>query len=405
MTRSLGPGRARRLRDVTGGGRVPFHEIAAQVSQPPGHQRAPSASQTWRFFSVNFRSVHEPGVMGVSGPGTIGFYRGVGVVSVLSPEPRSEPVERTFPLDRVRRVVQNGTRVSFAIGAAGGRAETTVRLDGYADDVATEIARRLSTFDQTPEPVPESIQTQAAEKMALEQAHHGFIDRLYRLMPFPFVTNGLVAVNVIVFSAMLIAGAGIFGPNPEVHIAWGANFGPATASGQWWRLVTSTFIHFGIVHIVFNMWALYVAGRLVERMFGHRAFLLIYLFAGVTGSIASLIWKPDVLSAGASGAVFGVFGALLAYMLRQPHSIPSNVLAQLRGSTIAFVGYSLIFGFIAPGIDNAAHLGGLAGGFVQGFMLARPLDLVARHEGALGQLAVGGVVGAAILAAMLVLVP
>ena len=96
-------------------------------------------------------------------------------------------------------------------------------------------------------------------------------------------------------------------------LEWGANFGPKTMDGQWWRLFTSMFLHFGIIHIGFNMWVLWNVGRLVERLVGNFGFALLYVVSGLLGSVASLAWNPTTISAGASGAVFGVVGALIGF--------------------------------------------------------------------------------------------
>jgi len=129
------------------------------------------------------------------------------------------------------------------------------------------------------------------------------------------------------------------------------------------------------------MWALWDSGRLTERLFGNAWFAAVYVFAGLCGSSVSMLWNQNVISGGASGAVFGVFGALLAYMTVQRGSIPPQTLNNLRVSTSTFVVYSLFYGFVQSGIDNAAHLGGLAGGFVMGLVLARPLAGPQRSRG------------------------
>lgn len=212
----------------------------------------------------------------------------------------------------------------------------------------------------------------AAEALAADMGLFG--QRLYTATPRVWVTRALVAANLLVFVLMLLDGAGLFEANSAVHLRWGANFGPVTKEGEWWRLVASMFLHFGLVHLLMNMWALWGAGNLVERLFGNAGFLALYLFAGVTGSFASLYWGADkVVSAGASGAIFGVYGALAAYVLREPGSVPKSVLKSLMGSTVAFIGYSVVLGLMVANIDNAAHAGGFAGGFGLAWLLARPL--------------------------------
>ena len=212
----------------------------------------------------------------------------------------------------------------------------------------------------------------AAGELATEQGVFG--RSLAGATPALWVTHAIVAANIVVFLVMLLAGAGLIESNSAVHLKWGANFGPLTKEGGWWRLLACTFLHFGVLHLAMNMWALWAAGRLAERLYGNFTFLFVYLFAGLTGSFASLLWNADqVVSVGASGAVFGVYGALAAYVLRQPGSVPESVLKSLKGSTIAFIVYAVVLGALVSAIDNAAHVGGLIGGFALAWLLARPL--------------------------------
>jgi rhomboid protease GluP len=202
--------------------------------------------------------------------------------------------------------------------------------------------------------------------------------RLAALTRSPRATPVLVGANVIVFAAMAAAGAGILRPDAAVHVRFGSNLGILTLGGEWWRLATAVFIHFGILHLAFNMWALWDAGRLVERLFGTARFLLVYAFAGLAGSVASVAWNPGVNSAGASGAIFGVFGALLAFLLDRRNGVPHLLLVEMRRHALVFIALATGFGFVYPGIDNAAHLGGLAGGVLMGALLTRPLTQPAR---------------------------
>jgi rhomboid protease GluP len=189
---------------------------------------------------------------------------------------------------------------------------------------------------------------------------------------FPF-TIALVAINTLVFIATLIAGAEWLLPVGKMQIAWGSNFGPYTTDGEWWRLFTSVFIHFGVAHLVLNMIALVMFGPLVERLFGSVNYLLIYLFAGIAGSLASLSWRPEINSAGASGAIFGILGALLAAQLRAGGTFPTDILRPIRNTALLFLGWSVYAALKYKGIDNAAHLGGLAAGFLLGLVAGRPV--------------------------------
>jgi len=187
------------------------------------------------------------------------------------------------------------------------------------------------------------------------------------------ITIALVAINTAVFIATLMAGAEWLVPVGKMQIAWGSNFGPYTTDAEWWRLLTSLFIHFGIAHLVLNMFALAMFGPLVERLYGGVNYLLIYLVAGAAGGLASLSWRPEINSAGASGAIFGILGALLAAQLRAGDTFPPDILRPIRNTVLLFLGFSLYAGFRYKGIDNAAHLGGLVAGFLIGLAAARPI--------------------------------
>jgi membrane associated rhomboid family serine protease len=201
-----------------------------------------------------------------------------------------------------------------------------------------------------------------------------FQRRLQELTPKVWVTPAIVGVNVLVFVLMAAFGVSPVEPDIDAMIAWGADWGPRTAHGEPWRLLTSCFLHFGFVHIGLNMWVLWDAGRITERLFGNHAFLALYLLAGLGGSAVSLAWNPLVVSAGASGAVFGVYGALLAFVKGGGTHLPKATLKRLQKSGIGFVIYNVGFGLLASGINNAAHLGGLAIGYGVGRLLVRPLD-------------------------------
>jgi rhomboid protease GluP len=201
-----------------------------------------------------------------------------------------------------------------------------------------------------------------------------FIQQLYLGCPRVIITPAILVINAIVFVFMLFQGVGITGQNLPVYIQYGANLGALTKDDQWWRLFTAIFLHYGILHLAFNMWALWDAGRLTERLFGHKNFAWIYLFAGLFASLASLYWnQDDVASVGASGAVFGIFGALIGYLVRQRHTVPRLLLRQLLKTALFFTGFALFLGFSVPAIDNAAHIGGLISGLLMGMLLAKPL--------------------------------
>jgi len=185
-----------------------------------------------------------------------------------------------------------------------------------------------------------------------------------------WVTPTLVAANVAVLLAMIASGVSPLSPTVPDLYTWGADYGPAVAGGQWWRLLSSAFVHVGIVHIAFNMYVLWGAGVFAERVYGNVEFLLVYLLAAVSGSLVSTVWSPEVVAAGASGAVFGVYGAILAFSMGKGHDLPDVVAARLRKGALTFVLLNVVLGLAIPQISNSAHLGGLAGGFVAGWLLA-----------------------------------
>ncbi len=188
--------------------------------------------------------------------------------------------------------------------------------------------------------------------------------------PRVVVTPLVVVACVAIWLVMLAAGVSPLDPSREAMLGWGANFGPLVAMDhQPWRLLTSVFLHFGLVHLALNMWCLVAAGPTVERLFGNLGFAALYLLSGLGGSVASLWVHPVTICAGASGAIFGVLGGLLGYIAVRPRDVPPSILKPMRSGATAFLGYNLILGFLEPRVNVAAHLGGLAAGFVSGLTL------------------------------------
>ena len=197
-------------------------------------------------------------------------------------------------------------------------------------------------------------------------------DLLRQRVPRVRVSQFLIGVNLAVFVAMLASGAGLWHSSNGVQLAWGANFGPATQDGEWWRLGTAMFLHFGVLHLLMNMWALWDAGQLVERMYGPLRFAVIYLLGGVAGNLFSLVsHHGQAVSGGASGAIFGLYGALLVYLWRERKILHPHEFRWLFWGASGFSVVIVIVGLLIPGIDNAAHIGGFLTGLVSGVGLAR----------------------------------
>ncbi len=192
-----------------------------------------------------------------------------------------------------------------------------------------------------------------------------------------FVTPIIINLNLLVFILMAINGVSLFSPDSESLLKWGANFRPMTLDGEWWRLITCCFLHIGFFHLLMNMYALFCISISLEPILGKARFASAYLLTGVTASVASLWWYDLTISAGASGAVFGMYGVFLA-MLTTNLIEKAERTSQLT-SIVIFVGYNLIYG-LKGGIDNAAHIGGLVCGVVIGYAFMPSLKTPDRNK-------------------------
>jgi rhomboid protease GluP len=206
---------------------------------------------------------------------------------------------------------------------------------------------------------------------ATSRARRGLRTGTFRDYP---ATTTLIAINLAVFAAMVLTGGAILDFSPKETILFGANYTPLTVSGQYWRLITAGFVHGGLYHIAFNMWALWSLGQLSERLFGSWITFAVYLLTGVGGSLLSLAARPVTFEVGASGAIFGLAGAILSGIKFGNVSVSSFERRSIFSSLIFFVGFNLAIGFglvsLGIGIDNMCHLGGLISGLVFGVPLA-----------------------------------
>jgi membrane associated rhomboid family serine protease/Tfp pilus assembly protein PilF len=184
------------------------------------------------------------------------------------------------------------------------------------------------------------------------------------------LTQIILGANVMVFVVMALKSGSVM-DFPGQVMGFGANIGPLTLSGDWWRLITYMFLHGGLMHIAFNMWCLWDLGALCESLYGRWTFGALYIITGIAGGVASVGWNPYVSSVGASGAIFGLAGALIASFYLGEFSLPRVAISGVLRSLVFFVGFNVLFGSMFPGIDNACHAGGLVSGLILGALIAR----------------------------------
>ncbi len=297
--------------------------------------------------------------------------RGAALEYVLLPD---DPIARPTPGGGVELDLGGGRIVRASTGSIDlGRAlaETLRQLGaaaraGGAPAVEGDLAGRIAAALPSVLETDRRLRTHGADIVAFQAD-------LLAGTPSAFVTPTLVAACVGVFLAMLATGVGAMDPSSGDLLAWGANDAVRVAlGGEAWRLPASVFLHGGLIHLAVNMWCLLNLGPLVERLYGNLGYAAIYLASGVGGAIASMATPPSRVSVGASGAIFGIIGALLAFLLVRRRSVPSSVLVPLRSSVLGMVVFNTLFGAIVPVIDQAAHMGGLATGFLAGLLLAPP---------------------------------
>lgn len=174
----------------------------------------------------------------------------------------------------------------------------------------------------------------------------------------PNITYILIGINLIVYLLMYILGKGAY--DNATLVNFGALVGSYVKQGELWRLITAGFIHIGIFHLMFNMYALYIIGQQIESFYGKTKYLAIYFGSLIIASLLSMLFHVDVISAGASGAIFGLLGALLYFGYHYRIYLGTVIRSQI----LPIIILNLSLGFVLPGIDNAAHIGGLIGGIL-----------------------------------------
>jgi len=209
-----------------------------------------------------------------------------------------------------------------------------------------------------------------AEQLAAQQAtEYSFLSALFtRANP---VTMIFIGINVGMYVLMCFAGGiAVTSVNPSVLVGFGAKQNALIVNQhQYWRLITSMFIHIGIIHLLFNNYALWIIGQEIERIYGSARFVVLYFLTGVIGSLGSFYFNPNATSAGASGAIFGLFGAMATFAFRYRSEIPPRLSQDIKRRVLPLIGVNLIIGFSVGFVDNAAHIGGLLSGIALAFVV------------------------------------
>jgi rhomboid protease GluP len=203
----------------------------------------------------------------------------------------------------------------------------------------------------------------------IEQQDYEFLQAFWTRRAI--VSYSIFAFNILIFILMTFAGGS---ENQSTLLAFGAKLNELIKDGEVWRFVTPIFLHIGFLHLAFNSYALWIVGPQVEKLYGGPRFLLLYVLTGIAGVAASYLYHPETLSAGASGAIFGLFGVLLVFSIKYRKSIPSFFSQALGKGMLMTLGINLVIGWNIRGIDLAAHVGGLLAGCALAFVIpfARP---------------------------------
>ncbi len=225
----------------------------------------------------------------------------------------------------------------------------------------SDCGRPICTECMTPAPVGQRCPEHSGQPQGVRRVAKGA-----RRNPFEgttaLVTKGLIALNVLIYVITAVQGNGINSPGGSLFAKW-VLYGPAVANGDWWRLITSAFLHANLIHIAFNMYFLWFVGSAVESALGRGRFIAVYLISGLAGSAGALVFTPTSPTVGASGALFGLLGAALV-LERQRSYV-------LGGSAAALILINLILSFSLSNISVGGHIGGLIGGILCALVLSR----------------------------------
>ncbi len=187
----------------------------------------------------------------------------------------------------------------------------------------------------------------------------------------PWLTFLLASACAVIFLIMgIIHPDTLNRPSPKTLVAWGANYGPLVADGQWWRVLTNGFVHAGFPHMAANVMILLLLGIIVETLQGRWRLAMLFLFSIVTGSLAAIAAHPTTVGVGASGGLFGLMGAWAALIIRFHREFPSGLRKRLAKALAVLLGVNALFS-VLPMVDWAAHLGGFIGGLALGLLIVR----------------------------------
>ena len=185
------------------------------------------------------------------------------------------------------------------------------------------------------------------------------------------ITYSLIILNICAYILTAFFSQSLIDMDIEVLVNMGALYGPYTVlEGEWSRLFTAMFLHGGMTHLLMNMFSLYLIGRGVEQYFDTKSYLIVYLFSGLLGGLASLYMHPESVGVGASGAIFGIFGAMAGFFLAHREKIEAHTKAFMKDFAI-IIGINLVIGFSIPSVDVSAHVGGLIAGFIGGYIISK----------------------------------
>lgn len=242
----------------------------------------------------------------------------------------------------------------------------------------SECGRPICTECMTPAPVGLRCPDHAGSRRVVKPPR--VVRRTPRGATTALVTRSLIAANVAIYLITASQGAGINSPGGHLFRQWALD-GPDVANGGWWRLITAAFLHASVIHIGLNMYVLWIIGSPVEEYLGRARFLALYFVSGLAGSAGALVLTPLALTVGASGAIFGILGALLI--------IEWQTTGRLAGNAMTWIVINLALSFVISNISIGGHVGGLIGGIVVTLAFAN----WGRGHAALGRVGVLGIVG------------